>query len=81
MFLNIFYNIKYKEKIKTKKLGLFRRISYICSVMRDELTNNTMNMTDKELKELYAQIQKGYDELMERNRQTIEWMKSVGLQK
>lgn len=28
---------------------------------------------------LYASIQKGYDELMERNRQTIEWMKSVGL--
>lgn len=28
---------------------------------------------------LYAQIQKGYDELMERNRQTIEWMESVGL--
>jgi arsenate reductase-like glutaredoxin family protein len=49
--------------------------------MRDELTNKTMNMTDKELKELYAQIQKGYDELMEKNRQTIEWMKSVGLQK
>jgi hypothetical protein len=69
------------KKIKTKKLGLFRRISYIWSVMRDELTNKTMNMTDKELKELYAQIQKGYDELMERNRQTIEWMKSVGLQK
>ena len=69
------------KKIKTKKLGLLRRISYIWSVMRDELTNKTMNMTDKELKELYAQIQKGYDELMEKNRQTIEWMKSVGLQK
>ena len=69
------------KKIKTKKLGLFRRISYIWSVMRDELTNKTMNMTDKELKELYAQIKKGYDELMEKNRQTIEWMKSVGLQK
>jgi hypothetical protein len=26
-------------------------------------------------------IQKGYDELMERNRQTIEWMKRVGLTK
>jgi hypothetical protein len=75
------YTYKYIKKIKTKKLGLFRRISYIWFVMRDELTNNTMNMTDKELKELYAQIQKGYDELMERNRQTIEWMKSVGLQK
>jgi hypothetical protein len=54
--------------------------------MRDEPINNVMNktdkkLTDKELKELYAQIQKGYDELMERNRQTIEWMKSVGLQK
>ena len=36
-------------------------------------------MTDAELKALYAQIQKGYDELMERNRQTEEWMKSVGL--
>ncbi len=69
------------KKNKTKKLGLFRRISYIWYVMRDELINKTMNMTDKELKELYAQIQKGYDELMERNRQTIEWMKSVGLQK
>jgi hypothetical protein len=81
MILNISYSNIYREKIKTKKLGLFRRISYICYVMRDELTNKTMNMTDKELKELYAQIQKGYDELMERNRQTIEWMKSVGLQK
>ena len=38
-------------------------------------------MTDAELKKLYAQIQKGYDELMERNRQTEEWMKSVGLTK
>ena len=31
---------KYREKIKTKKLGLFRRISYICSVMRDKDMNN-----------------------------------------
>ena len=38
-------------------------------------------MTDKELKDLYASIQKGYDELMERNRETLEWMKSVGLTK
>ncbi len=26
-------------------------------------------------------IQKGYDELMERNKQTLEWMKRVGLTK
>jgi hypothetical protein len=69
------------KKIKTKKLGLFSRIYYIWSVMRDEPINNVMNKTDKELQDLYAQIQKGYDELMERNKQTIEWMKRVGLQK
>ena len=38
-------------------------------------------MTDKELQDLYASIQKEYDELMERNKQTIEWMKKVGLTK
>ena len=38
-------------------------------------------MTDTELKDLYASIQKEYDELMERNKQTLEWMKRVGLTK
>jgi len=46
-----------------------------------ELLKTPKTMTDKELQYLYASIQKGYDELMERNKQTIEWMKSVGLTK
>ena len=46
-----------------------------------ELPKTPKTMTDKELKDLYASIQKGYDELMERNRHTLEWMKSVGLTK
>jgi hypothetical protein len=46
-----------------------------------ELLKTPKTMSDKELKELYASIQKGYDELMERNRQTLEWMKRVGLTK
>jgi hypothetical protein len=49
--------------------------------MRDELTNNTMIKTDEELQAIYKSIQKGYEELMERNRQTIEWMERVGLKK
>jgi hypothetical protein len=49
--------------------------------MRDEQPLTPKIMTDKELQDLYASIQKGYDELMERNRQTLEWMKSVGLTK
>jgi hypothetical protein len=49
--------------------------------MRDKLTNNTMNKTDEELQAIYKSIQKGYEELMERNRQTIEWMEKVGLKK
>ncbi len=55
--------------------------SYVCRVMRDEQPLTPKIMTDKELQDLYASIQKGYDELMERNRQTLEWMKSVGLTK
>ncbi len=62
-------------------LGLFSRIAYICYVMRDELRNNTMTKTDEELQAIYKSIQKGYEELMERNRQTIEWMEKVGLKK
>ena len=46
-----------------------------------ELLKTPTKMTDTELKELYACIQKGYDELMERNKQTLEWMKRVGLTK
>ena len=42
---------------------------------------NDKVMSKSELETLYADIQKGYDELMERNRQTLEWMKSVGLTK
>jgi|688.fasta_scaffold28230_5 hypothetical protein len=38
-------------------------------------------MSQSELETIKADIQKGYDELMERNRQTLEWMKSVGLAK
>lgn len=40
-----------------------------------------MNKTDEELQAIYKSIQKGYEELMERNRQTIEWMEKVGLKK
>jgi hypothetical protein len=46
-----------------------------------ELPKTPTTMTDTELKHLYASIQKGYDELMERNKQTLEWMKNVGLSK
>jgi flavorubredoxin len=46
-----------------------------------ELPKTPKTMTDTELKELYKSIQKGYDELMERNKQTIEWMQKVGLTK
>jgi hypothetical protein len=49
--------------------------------MRDKLTNNTMNKTEQEMQEITKSIQKGYQELMERNQQTIEWMKRVGLTK
>jgi hypothetical protein len=49
--------------------------------MRDTLTNNTMNKTEQEMQKITKSIQKGYEELMERNRQTIEWMKRVGLTK
>jgi len=38
-----------------------------------------MNKTDEEMQEIIKSIQKGYEELMERNRQTIEWMERVGL--
>jgi hypothetical protein len=38
-------------------------------------------MSQSELETIKADIQKGYDELMERNGQTLEWMKSVGLAK
>lgn len=46
-----------------------------------ELPKTPKTMTDTELKDLYAFIQKGYDELMERNSQTLKWMKKVGLTK
>jgi hypothetical protein len=46
-----------------------------------ELLKTPKTMTDTELKDLYASIQKGYDELIERNKQTLEWMKNVGLTK
>ena len=49
--------------------------------MRDKLTNNTMNKTQQEMQEITKSIQKGYQQLMERNQQTIEWMKRVGLTK
>jgi hypothetical protein len=42
---------------------------------------NDKVMSPSELETLYADIQRGYDELMERNRKTLEWMKSVGLNK
>jgi hypothetical protein len=42
---------------------------------------NDKVMSQSELETLKADIQKGYEELMERNRQTLEWMKSVGLTK
>ena len=56
-------------------------IRILCKQMRDKLTNKTMNKTEQEMQEITKSIQKGYEELMERNRQTIEWMKRVGLTK
>lgn len=40
-----------------------------------------MNKTEQEMQEIIKSIEKGYQELMERNQQTIEWMKRVGLTK
>ena len=49
--------------------------------MRDNLTNNTMNKTEQEMPEIIKSNQKEHLQLMERNQQTIEWMKRVGLPK
>ena len=38
-------------------------------------------MSQSELETIKAGIQKGYDELMERNQRITEWIKSVGLNK
>jgi len=44
-----------------------------------EMERQAQVIEEAKLQTLYAEIQKGYDELMERNKRTEEWMKSVGL--
>jgi len=65
-------------KIVDKLFGSSKFFSYVCTVINDK-NMETKQISEIEKQALYASIQKGYDELMERNRQTIEWMKSVGL--